>query len=196
MGHHSFVKVKAMKIQLCVLLVAASAILLATVEASCPAVQLSRPWPNGRKGMLKFQAPVTFKKGWEVALEFDSPVLRIQPFQGMNGKCNGTTCTFTDQNWNKFAWRFQRMSLGFGIDFDEKSTPPFPEVVSATIADKSNPDLKYILCASATTTAGTTNATETTTAAAETTTAAAEPSESDTWWEKFKKWLGFGDEEE
>merc|ERR1712142_258784 len=213
-----FEKSIEMKIHPCILFVAVSTIVLATVEATCPGVETSDSWPNGMKGTIKFKSPVTFKKGWAITLKFDRPVNQIQPAQGRNGKCTGTTCTFTNQNWNKFAWMFQYMFLGFTINFDEKSGQP--QVVLATIADATTPDQKHNICgtpAPTTTTAGTTTAAETTTAAktttaaepttaaktttaAETTTPEEIPDEEDddsSWWERFKEWIGVdGDDDD
>merc|ERR1712142_954702 len=207
-----FEKSIEMKIHPCILFVAVSTIVLATVEATCPGVETSDSWPNGMKGTIKFKSPVTFKKGWAIALKFDRPVNQIQPAQGRNGKCTGTTCTFTNQNWNKFAWMFQYMFLGFTINFDESSGKP--EVVSATIADATSPDQKHDICgapapttttaAEATTTAATTPAAETTTAV-ETTTAEditppkeipVDEDDDSTWWERFKEWIGIEGEDD
>ena len=110
---------------------------------SCPHVTLYDAWANGRNGNVNFESPATLS-GWIITLTFDKPVNIIQPHQGTNGVCSGTTCSFENQNYNAMLYEGQSIYLGFGLSFDTTNDPP--EIVSATIADHTTPDVTLDLC--------------------------------------------------
>lgn len=114
----------------------------AEAAASCPAVVMHHPWPGGRNGNARFQVPANLN-GWKLVLTFDRPVTRLNPYNGMNAKCDGNQCSFTNQGYNKKQKKGASMDLGFGIDFNGSDAP---EVVSAQIVK--NKRKTYELCES------------------------------------------------
>merc|ERR1719392_182111 len=112
---------------------------------SCPAFSWDSQWGNGANGRLQFQSPGLIR-GWQVTLTFDQDVNGMSAWQGKQSRCpgRGPTCTFKHQPHNRKYLEGDDVQLGFGINFDQTSTPP--ELVSAIITDKKTGQ-EYDLCA-------------------------------------------------
>ena len=104
--------------------------------------------------------------GWDVKLTFDKDVQSMSAWEGRRARCNGAVCTFKHQNHNRKLNEGKVVNLGFGINFQETTSPP--EILSATIKDKKT-GTEYDLCDDAVTTEAPTTTTTTTTEAPTTT---------------------------
>jgi len=91
-------------------------------EGDCPESEVTQVWGSGMKGKLEFEVPEDLNE-WEVSIDFDGPINSCDCFQGRDEIVDGTTCTFTSEQWNAVQTSGNTLTLEYQVQFDETTTP-------------------------------------------------------------------------
>ena len=94
---------------------------------TCHVVESS--WNVGQTGRLKVIVPQDMDT-WVIELNFDKPVNSIEAYQGVAENCDGTKCTFSNENWNGAQQAGHLLELTYQIQYD---TDSYPQLTSASI---------------------------------------------------------------
>ena len=94
-------------------------------EGDCPEMETTQVWGSGLKGKLEFLVPEDVDE-WEASITFDGPINSFDCFQGKDEFCEGTTCTFSSEQWNAIQQSGNTLTLEYQAQFDETATPPSP----------------------------------------------------------------------
>ena len=75
-------------------------------------------WNEGFVGKLEITVPED-TNGWIITLTFDTNINRLDAHQGAEESCDGTTCTFTNEQWNDVQESGNLLTLTYLAYYDD-----------------------------------------------------------------------------
>ena len=74
-------------------------------------------WSSGSNGQFEITVPEATSE-WMITVSYSKPINSINAWQGAEESCDGTICTFTNEEWNGQHTAGATFGMGYGILYD------------------------------------------------------------------------------
>ena len=89
-------------------------------------------WNTGSKGKLSIPV-LENTNDWKITLTFDKTVKSMDAHQGRDESCDGTICTFTNENWNGNQQLGNMLELTYQIQYDNTNLFDMDIIIRQTV---------------------------------------------------------------
>ena len=86
-------------------------------------------WGSGSNGQFEITVPEATSE-WMITVSYSKPINSINAWQGAEESCDGTICTFTNEEWNGQHTAGATFGMGYGILYDAvgSNSDDYPKV--------------------------------------------------------------------
>ena len=86
-------------------------------------------WSSGSNGQFEITVPEATSE-WTITVSYSKPINSINAWQGAEESCDGTICTFTNEEWNGQHTAGATFGMGYGILYDAvgSNSDDYPKV--------------------------------------------------------------------